>query len=154
MSIETTRTASNGLTLASNHKGAKEAAAVESKNVSMRRDDTAQTQPLTQVGQVIDPSQGSLAGSKQKQDAKEAISFPELVNEVEKLNIATQNIQRSLEFTVDDEVEKTIITVRDRETEEIIRQIPAEELLNISKRLRAVTGELEEATGFLFSSSA
>jgi len=154
MSIETTRTASNGLTFASTHKGAKEAAAVESKNVSMRRDDTTQTQPLTQVGQVVDPSQGSLAGSKQKQDVEEAISFPELVNEVEKLNIATQNIQRSLEFTVDDDVEKTIITVRDRETEEVIRQIPAEELINISKRLRAVTGELEEATGFLFSSSA
>lgn len=154
MSIETTRSASNDLKYTSSHKGAREAAADESKTVSMRRDDTSQTQPLVQVEQVVDPSQGSLVDLKQKQDAQKAMSFPEIVEEVEKLNVATQNIQRSIEFTVDDDVDKTIITVRDKETEEVIRQIPAEELVQISKRLKAATDEQSKATGFLFSSSA
>jgi flagellar protein FlaG len=40
-----------------------------------------------------------------------------------------RQVRRELEFKVDEESGRTIITVRNKETGEIVRQIPAEEVL-------------------------
>lgn len=47
-----------------------------------------------------------------------------------------QNISRDLEFRVDDELGRTVITVYDSETEEVIRQIPAEEVLELARSFK------------------
>jgi flagellar protein FlaG len=49
---------------------------------------------------------------------------------------------RNLEFRVDDASGRTVISVRDAHTGELIRQIPNEEALAISQRLSATTGTL------------
>lgn len=59
-----------------------------------------------------------------------------------KLNNHVQNLQRDLQFSVDKESGETIVKVVDTMTKEVIRQIPSEELLAISNRLRAATGIL------------
>jgi len=61
----------------------------------------------------------------------------------------TQNIARRLQFQVDEEVGVTVIKVYDRETDELIRQFPPEELLNLSKRLKALNEEQSKPTGIL-----
>jgi flagellar protein FlaG len=48
-----------------------------------------------------------------------------------------RNLQRSFRFNVDEESGRTVVTVLDRETGEIIRQIPSQEILEISARLDA-----------------
>lgn len=159
MSIETTRPVGTSLPSSLNKRdgsvaGAKEATAVESKNVSMRREDPPSAQSLGSVEKMVDPTQGSQTEGENQVDGNTTIKFPELVDEVEKLNIAAQNINRSIEFSVDDDIERTIITVRDKETEEVIRQIPAEELVDISKKMQAMLDDKEQGSGFLFSSSA
>ncbi len=53
-----------------------------------------------------------------------------------------QNLQRSLQFSVDDESGETVVRVVDSETKEVIRQIPSEELLAIANRLRSAAGVL------------
>lgn len=53
-----------------------------------------------------------------------------------------QTNQRQLQFTVDSETNSTVVRVIDSETKELIRQIPSEELLAISRRLEAATGLL------------
>jgi flagellar protein FlaG len=55
--------------------------------------------------------------------------------------------QRTLQFSVDKDTQSTVVKVIDSETNKLIRQIPSEELLSISKRLEA-------ATGMLFSDKA
>jgi flagellar protein FlaG len=52
-----------------------------------------------------------------------------------------------LQFSVDKDTHSTVVKVIDSETNKLIRQIPSEELLSISKRLEA-------ATGMLFSETA
>ena len=47
-----------------------------------------------------------------------------------------QNINRGLKFSVDSELDKTVITVYDPTTEEVIRQIPSEEVLNFARALK------------------
>ncbi len=54
-----------------------------------------------------------------------------------------QSVNRSLEIAVDEELGSTIITVLDSETDEVIRQIPQEEIVELARfiaRQRAEQG--------------
>lgn len=57
-----------------------------------------------------------------------------------------QKIDRDLEFSIDHESGRTVITVIDPETEKIVRQIPAEETLNILRTLEKGEGVLFKET--------
>lgn len=58
-----------------------------------------------------------------------------LADAISELNGFVQNIQRNLEFTVDDESGRTVIKVIDSESKEIIRQIPPEEVVQLARVL-------------------
>lgn len=73
-----------------------------------------------------------------------------LESAVKNINDYVQNIQRSLLFTVDEISGKDVVTVLDKETDEIIRQYPSEEVLEIARRLRQ---DKDEAIS-LFNSQA
>jgi len=60
----------------------------------------------------------------------------ELSEVVQSLNDYLQTVQRDLEFAVDQDSGRTVITVRDRENQEIIRQIPPEDVIAMSNFLR------------------
>ena len=47
-----------------------------------------------------------------------------------------QTVNRNLQFTLDEESGRTIIRVIDAETDEVIRQIPPEEILALARHLR------------------
>lgn len=57
---------------------------------------------------------------------------------VEQLNELARQQKRSLHFRVDDVSGRTIITVVNPETAEIVRQIPSEELLAVARSLDAL----------------
>lgn len=63
---------------------------------------------------------------------------------VVELNSYMQNLNRSLKFSVDDQSGETVIRVIDSETDELIRQIPAEELLVVRSSLEEYRGMLLE----------
>lgn len=54
---------------------------------------------------------------------------------VSQINDHVQSLQRNLQFTVDDITGKDIVTVVDTETEQVIRQIPSEEVLEVARRI-------------------
>lgn len=60
---------------------------------------------------------------------------PELDEAVETVRNVVADLQRQLQFSVDEDSGRTIITVIDRESGKIIRQIPPEELLQIAERV-------------------
>ena len=74
----------------------------------------------------------------------------ELEEAVSKLNEHAQSLQRSLEFGIDEDSGRSVITVVDSETREVIRQIPSEITLAIARRLHAFSDE----TGVLMSETA
>lgn len=55
---------------------------------------------------------------------------------VEQVEQQIQQINRSLRFSIDDESGYTIVKVIDRDTDELIRQIPSETFLSIAKNLQ------------------
>jgi flagellar protein FlaG len=66
---------------------------------------------------------------------------------VSELNSLVRELHRELHFSVDDESGDTIIKVVDRETDEVVRQIPSEDVVRLRQRL-------QEAAGAIFQDSA
>ncbi len=63
-----------------------------------------------------------------------------------------QNITRQLNFSIDEELGKTIVRVIDENTGDVIRQIPSEDMLKLSKNLAEIK---ERSTkGLLFQGDA
>lgn len=54
---------------------------------------------------------------------------------VAKLNDYVQNTERKLEFQLDDDSGEVVVRVYDRRSDELIRQIPNEEALELAKKL-------------------
>jgi|GEM_PF-1009997 len=66
----------------------------------------------------------------------DAVSLREsLQNAVAQLNEHMQNVERTLQFTIDEGSGKDVVTVLDKKTEEIIRQFPSEEVLVIARQI-------------------
>jgi len=88
---------------------------------------------------IVDAQQTSTA--KPEQDDVETLRA-----KVAELN---QGVQRRLHFAIDDAAGLTVITVRDRDTDEVIRQIPSEELVALARYFSQVTGEEGVSKGLL-----
>ncbi|WP_081622836.1 MULTISPECIES: flagellar protein FlaG [unclassified Thioalkalivibrio] len=92
------------------------------------------------------PERQGSSGSERREVA-EPVEASDLEPVVESINAYLQNSQRTLEFSVDDSTGRTVITVMDGESDEIIRQIPPEQMLVLAEHFeneRALGG-----TGFV-----
>lgn len=58
-----------------------------------------------------------------------------LASAVEKMNEYVRSTQRDLQFSYDEELSSTIVRVLDRQTKEVIRQIPDEVFLKLARSL-------------------
>lgn len=67
---------------------------------------------------------------------RQKVSLPELERLVENLNEAVASNDQQLRFEIDKETGSHVIKVVDRNTLEVIRQLPNEELLNIKRALQ------------------
>lgn len=102
--------------------------------------ETAITRP-TELSQVATSAVVSPANTRQEvvgtgnvspQQQTNEVSREELVEAVSNISDFVQNVSRNLQFQVDDVTGGTVVTVTDRETEQVIRQIPSEEVVAIS----------------------
>lgn len=70
--------------------------------------------------------------NEEQQNEKQAENLQGAVSQI---NDYVQNLQRNLQFTVDEVTGKDVVTVIDSESKEVIRQIPSEEALELARRL-------------------
>ncbi|MGB5339889.1 MAG: flagellar protein FlaG [Gammaproteobacteria bacterium] len=68
--------------------------------------------------------------------ARQGMSAEQLEKAVSELNEHMQQGQHSLRFSTDEVSGRTIVRVVDTETDEVIRQIPSEEMLTVMHHLR------------------
>ena len=71
---------------------------------------------------------------------------------VEQLAQAMQNVQRNLNFSIDESSGRTVVKVIDSSSDEIIRQFPSEEALALARRMKEM--DSVELSGFLLQSKA
>ncbi|MDH5601804.1 MAG: flagellar protein FlaG [Gammaproteobacteria bacterium] len=87
------------------------------------------------------------------QEVDVELSQEALEKVVSQLNAYIQNTQRDVDFSVDDATGRVVVRVIDSESEEVIRQIPSEEMLAISRHL-VESLETEQPKGFLIELKA
>lgn len=80
-------------------------------------------------------------------DAKaQAVNTPdvdkvELQDAVQRLNdFTSNNTERNLSFSLDETTQKMVVTVRDVKTLEVIKQMPTEEALAVSRQIESMLG--------------
>lgn len=101
---------------------------------------SADGQGVSSRGQVAEARQTEQASGlsplemMQKQRAEEQ-KENNVERAVAQLNDYVQNTERKLEFQLDDESGDTIVRVYDKNSDELIRQIPNEEAVELAKRL-------------------
>lgn len=84
----------------------------------------------------IVPTPSSQVIQAQSVERGRVIDSEDLGRAVSQLNDFVQNVQRDLQFEVDQELGKTIVRVVDQETQKVIRQIPDELALRLAENLQ------------------
>ena len=74
---------------------------------------------------------------EQPQVAQKASPAMDLQDAVADMNDYIQSVQRDLHFAVDEDLDQTVIKVVDRDTGELIRQIPEEVFLDLARKMKA-----------------
>lgn len=69
-------------------------------------------------------------------------SLAQVSEAVKNINAALKSLAPDLQFSVDTDSKRTIVKVVDQETQEVIRQMPTAEALEIAKALDKVQGLL------------
>ncbi len=103
---------------------------------------------LTKVEQKTNVSE---ANKTEETTEDENSSKPTLDDAVKQLNSYVQSINRNIEFNIDTDSGETVVKVIDSETEKLIRQIPNEEALNMTKQLTESLINESGETGLLLS---
>jgi flagellar protein FlaG len=107
-----------------------------------------------QVGRVVGgAATGQMQGQARQEEAAspgaaastQVIARAQLERTVESLNESVQSHHRSLRFSVDEDSGRTVIRVVDPSTDEVIRQIPPEEVLDLARHLDNSAGALLRA---------
>jgi flagellar protein FlaG len=76
------------------------------------------------------------------QQAAEAPKMGDVENAIKKINDAMKAMSRNLEFSIDSDSNRPVVKVVDQETNEVIRQMPTPEAIEIAKALDQLQGML------------
>lgn len=95
------------------------------------------------AGLAVELSQVGRAGSQQTGQQSTSKSSAEAIKEsVQKVNDMVKTMNRELEFSVDSDTNINVVKVLDSQTNEVIRQIPSEAVVQIAKALDQLQGLL------------
>jgi len=103
----------------------------------------AQSQPATPAGKAL-PQEGKEMPSVAIKAAPPVPEFKKLDIDkaIEELQAFVDGLGRKLSFARDDSINRSVITVRDTMTNQVVRQIPSEEVVAISRQIRDEMSEM------------
>ncbi|MDR2925184.1 MAG: flagellar protein FlaG [Azoarcus sp.] len=103
--------------------------------------------PAQQSSQAADEARAVGRGQEATNpgSAAQAEKLEQAVREsVEKLNNFIRPYVTSLEFSIDEDLGRIVVKIMDNETDEVIKQIPSEDVLALTKALDKVAGLIVE----------
>jgi flagellar protein FlaG len=93
--------------------------------------------------------EAAVAGNKSQEDAlpevqggRNTAPAEKLTGAISQLNGYLEETHRGLRFSIDDDSGRTIVRVIDTETDDVIRQIPSEEMLALIRHFNEITGSI------------
>ncbi len=100
----------------------------------------------TEVSQMATPVQGSAAGTSESTESEESqrttIHESRIKSAVNHVNSQMRNTKTRCEFSYHEETNRVSIKVINKETQEVIREIPPEETLEMVERMWELAGIL------------
>ncbi len=81
-------------------------------------------------------------GAVAPQQASKEPSREQLNKAVSELNQSSQMKTQGIEFSIDEDSQRTVVKVIDQETKEVLRQIPTKEALELAKSFDSAKGSL------------
>jgi flagellar protein FlaG len=95
----------------------------------------------TQVsGQTLSETQKADAANAARK-GKQSFPLDSVKQAVDDGNSLFQATKRNLQFKVDDETNELVVKIVDSESGEVVKQIPAEEMLDLIKRMQDMDGQ-------------
>lgn len=76
----------------------------------------------------------------EKEKNERALMEKQIKQAIDDANQRTRFTKKSFEYSVDDKTNRISITVRDQETDEVIREIPSEETLDMVSKIWELAG--------------
>lgn len=80
------------------------------------------------------------AKGTEKENGEKVYTEKQIKQAIDEANQITKMTKKSFEYAFDDQTNRVSITVRDLETDEVIREIPAEETLDMLARIWELAG--------------
>jgi flagellar protein FlaG len=93
------------------------------------------------------PSSKELTKKKEMNSNFLSVSEKAIIDAIEKANKAVQGINTSFEFAIHEKTHEIMIKVLNRETKEVIREIPPEKTLDMVARLWEMAGIIVDERG-------
>lgn len=110
------------------------------------------TDTASQPKNVVKAS-GEASGSNRSEGEGNEKGQPTIsLAEIEEAQQVIEPVNRELSFQVDKNSDKTIVSVVDRVSGDVIRQIPSEEFVKIAEKLKDMAENSELRSGILFNS--
>jgi flagellar protein FlaG len=95
---------------------------------------------------LVDDANVDNGKNKSEQELSLQESFNKLFGEGSTISLLQS---RSLEFSVGDYKGNTVVKVIDKESKDVIRQIPSEEFIKMAQRIDYLSDEMQKASGVL-----
>ncbi len=105
--------------------------------LSARQSGTLTTQAARETSAAAATAQQTHAADPSAKDAQKEDELAAAISSVEEY---IKPFNNRLEFSVDDDIGRVVVKVVDKETEDVILQIPSEEMLAIAKALDNIKG--------------
>ena len=123
-------------------------------NVALLATTTGSRAASGSTGNVAEGRQTVAAAVIEEQTRETEVTKEDLEKAVSHLREYVQSMKRDMDFSVDDKTGRFVVKVYDSETKELIRQIPSEEMLAISRHLVEAMEDAEARKGFLIELNA
>lgn len=92
---------------------------------------TTEAKPAPDTGKAL-PQETQ---AKQAEEAKQSSSPSNITELVSNINTKLQQLRRELHFSVDTDTGRTVVKVINSDTDEVVRQIPSEEVIRLARSL-------------------
>ena len=111
-----------------------------------------ESQVIKQSADISNTSDESKSGSNLASSDQSKDEQPVDQVKMEEVNVKMRQLSVGLSFEMSEDGSDNIVKVVDQDTGELVRQIPSEEFLEMSKRLDSIFGELTDLKGNLINS--
>ncbi|MDC8830452.1 flagellar protein FlaG [Alteromonas gilva] len=78
----------------------------------------------------------------------------EIAGAVQEIQTFLQAQNRNLAFSVDENTNRSVVTVKDSSSGDVIRQIPSDEVLRLAERIKDLQQDIGSSVGVLFNKQA